>query len=635
MPHDLLKSLSHSRPKVASGDVHARPGNNRHGKPLMRRDRSTSPLKNANREEDTRVRFEAGMCYLRGVCFAKQNSFDRAKSAYMDAVRLDVQCYEAFDQLMKNSLLTPDEEWEFLESLNFDNITVSSNVDVSQQAASLTKMLYTTRLSKYSRPHEFDNAMDTLSTHYNLSNNPDILLAKAELLFTQCRFKQALNLTSTILSHDEHNLTPLPVHLACLHELNERNALQLLAHNLTDKHPNSPHTWLAVGVYYLTISNIPSARRYFSKSSQMDPHYGPAWIGFAHTFAAEGEHEQAISAYSTAMRLFQGTHLPSLFLGMQYLQNNNFNTAAHFLREAESSCSTDPLLLNEIAAVAYHQDDLARAIRYFDSSLDCADVQGADPRSTLSTRINLGHAHRRAGAAAEHRATQNQNSGEEQALLAKAGSHYETALEQFNEVLRSGGRDAAVFSAKGMVLRSLGRAREAVVALHESLALDPVDGRANDLLALALEDCAEEAGTGGGWWGSVPAEDVGLEESMGVGRAGGSAATAAGAGGFDEADAWVEGRKREVLDGVAAARWKNVVGGGGGGGRARGAGRAESKKGRAMVPPPHPVAGGAGKGKGRANPRQQQQQAPPPVRTNGAVAASRFGADVMETDEEL
>ena len=38
----------------------------------------------------------------------------------------------------------------------------------------------------------------------------------------------------------------------------------------------------------------------------MDPHFGPAWIGFAHSFAVEGEHEQAISAYTTAARLFQG-----------------------------------------------------------------------------------------------------------------------------------------------------------------------------------------------------------------------------------------------------------------------------------------------------------------------------------------
>jgi anaphase-promoting complex subunit 6 len=38
----------------------------------------------------------------------------------------------------------------------------------------------------------------------------------------------------------------------------------------------------------------------------MDPRFGPAWIAFAHAFAYEGEHDQAIVAYSTSARLFPG-----------------------------------------------------------------------------------------------------------------------------------------------------------------------------------------------------------------------------------------------------------------------------------------------------------------------------------------
>jgi anaphase-promoting complex subunit 6 len=102
----------------------------------------------------------------------------------------------------------------------------------------------------------------------------------------------------------------LPNHLCCLYELDEKNKLFLLSHNLADQQPDQPATWFGVGVYYLSINKISEARRYFSKASMMDPHFGPAWIGFAHSFAAEGEHEQAISAYTTAARLFQGySHL--------------------------------------------------------------------------------------------------------------------------------------------------------------------------------------------------------------------------------------------------------------------------------------------------------------------------------------
>ena len=115
-----------------------------------------------------------------------------------------------------------------------------------------------------------------------------------------------LSLMKRILRLDPFQVAALPSHLCCLYELKEKNRLFLLAHNLADQQPDQPATWFGVGVYYLSINKVSEARRYFSKSSMMDPHFGPAWVGFAHSFAVEGEHEQAISAYTTAARLFQG-----------------------------------------------------------------------------------------------------------------------------------------------------------------------------------------------------------------------------------------------------------------------------------------------------------------------------------------
>ena len=44
----------------------------------------------------------------------------------------------------------------------------------------------------------------------------------------------------------------------------------------------------------------------------MDSHYGPAWIGFGHSFAAESEHDQAVTAYSTAAKLYEGYYVFNL-----------------------------------------------------------------------------------------------------------------------------------------------------------------------------------------------------------------------------------------------------------------------------------------------------------------------------------
>ena len=414
------------------------------------------------------------MCYLRGVCYAKANAFERAKECYKDAVLIDVRCFEAFDQLVKNSLMSPQEEWVFLDKLNFDSIQPDpGETSPAPDAADFLKSLYTTRLSKYARPDGFKNAIDTLSSHYGLADNPDILLSKAELLFTTSRFEQAVAVTSQILEIDPYNFACIPLHLALLSQLNRTHALFALAHELADTHPNEPCTWLAVGTYYLATNRIPEARSYFSKASLMDPHFGAAWIGFAHTFAAEGESDQAIAAYSTAARLFQGTHLPQLFLGMQETALGNLPIAREYLTAAYELCDRDPLLINELGVVMYLEEDYDSAIRHFQLALEIAADNGAPPAQSVATRLNLAHALRKALRFAE-------------------------ALAQFEDVVRLGVlRDAGVFAAQGLVLLELDRPFDATVALHEALAISPQDPTASELLATALAQL-ENAGVLGG-----------------------------------------------------------------------------------------------------------------------------------------
>ncbi|EAU30363.1 conserved hypothetical protein [Aspergillus terreus NIH2624] len=500
------------------------------------------------REDANNIRFEAAMCYLRGLCFAKQNAFDRARDCYKDAVRIDVQCFEAFDQLMKNSLMSPAEELEFLESLDFDSIS-SPDPSVAQEAAHFTKMMYTTRLSKYSSPAILSDATETLSTHYNLADNPDILLSRAEALYTQCRFAEALELTSSILStsqssttlatttaphpptqsHLGHPPAVYPLHLACLYETGATNALFLLSHTLADHAPEESYTYLAIGVYYLSVSKVSEARRFFSKASLLDPHSAPAWIGFAHTFAAEGEHDQAIAAYSTAARLFQGSHLPQLFLGMQHLALNNMSLAHEYLCASYAmstgaasgsvpsiptnpsegaSLGGDPLVLNELGVVLYHQNHLEGASELFRQALALATSLNCEPSAWVATRANLGHALRRLG-------------------------FFEESLAEFDECLRVGaggssfgyspflggssgasgvaasgvggyedrGLIGSLHTSRGLVLLELGMTKEAVTALHEAVRVlgasgggDAAGGAgiAGTLLSRALELWASE-----------------------------------------------------------------------------------------------------------------------------------------------
>ena len=417
-------------------------------------------------EESSNRRYEAAMCFLRGLCYAKQNAFDRAKEAYKDALRIDVQCFEAFSQLVKNSLMSPDEEDEFMASLDFGSVRApGDDPETEEEPTEYVRMLYQTQLSKYRNPAVFNTAIETLSTHYGLGQNADILLARADLLYTQCRFKDALSITQSILDNDKYNFAVYPVHLACLYELKRNNVLFLVAHELADTHPDEPCTWLAVGIYYFATNKIAEARRFFSKASMMDANFGPAWIGFAHTFAAEGEHDQAVTAYSTAARLFTGTHLPQVFLGMQNHAMNNMTAAEEFLKTAYSLCRTDPLLLNEMGIVFYHQNRMEPAAQMFTAALKIADDMDSDPHAWLGARTNLGHTYRRL-------------------------RMHDMALQEFDQVLRDGGKDAAVFCAKGLIYLDKGEADKAVKVLHEALAIQPQDPIATELLNKALEESA-------------------------------------------------------------------------------------------------------------------------------------------------
>ncbi|KAK4169057.1 anaphase-promoting complex subunit cut9 [Cladorrhinum sp. PSN259] len=420
-------------------------------------------------EEAKNRRHEAGMCYLRGLCFAKQNAFDRAKEAYKDALKIDVQCYEAFSQLVRNNLMSPDEEETFMSSLDFNSVRAPHGGDdpeIECEPGEYVQMLYQTQLSKYRNPAAFNTAIESLTTHYGLEDNADILLARADLLYTQCRFKDALQIAEPIIQDDKFNFAAYPIYLACLYELRKTNLLFLTAHGLADSHPDEPCTWLAVGIYYFSIGKVAEARRYFSKASMMDANFGPAWIGFAHTFAAEGEHDQAVTAYSTAARLFTGTHLPQVFLGMQNHAMNNMTAAEEFLKNAYELCKTDPLLLNEMGIVYYHQDRLKEAAGLFRQALKIAEDTGSDSHAWLGARTNLGHAYRRLR------------------LL-------DEALEEFDTVLREGGKDSAVFCAKGLIYLDQGRADEAAQVLHQALAIHPQDPVATELLSKALEESAK------------------------------------------------------------------------------------------------------------------------------------------------
>lgn len=417
----------------------------------------TNPFRDPSyntRTFDRGTRLEASMCYLRGLIFASQTNFDRAKEAYQEAVMVDVKCYEAFHELIANDFLSPAEQWDFMNQLNYAD---------AEDNDELVKLLYTTKLSKYMYKDRFEEAEAILKDEYRLGDNTDILLSRINNLYVRCNYDECSALCEKLLATDPHNFNLLAVYLNCLYELGGRNKLFLRAHQLADNHPTHPLTWFAIGTYYLSIGKVLEARKFFGKANMINPNICQGWIGFAHTFAIEKEHEQAVSAYAFAARLFPGNHFPNLFLGMQHVAMKSFNLAEEYLLASYEICNTDPLLLNELGVVHYYKRSWHQAEACFREALGAAKYINSNSKSWISIHVNLGHVYRMVG-------------------------DYQKALDCFTQALKLSPRnDSNIFTSVGLVYLKLRNEHRAIEYLHEALAIWPTDNIAADLLKRALE----------------------------------------------------------------------------------------------------------------------------------------------------
>lgn len=406
------------------------------------------------KNQDGGIKLESSLCFLRGEIYSAQNNLALAKECFKEAVQVDVKNFEAFNYLISNNMLTLDEEKDFIASLDF------SDLEDNQE---LIKCLYATKLSKYGDLTKLRAAQKVLVHDYQLEDNKDIQTTEIELLIFQGKYLECFELCEKILERDEFNFDVLPTYVQCLYELGGKNKLFLVSHKLAESFPKSAITWFAVGTYYFSINNITEARKYFSKASVLDPNFGYAWLGFAHTFAVEGEHEQALSAYSTAARFFPGTHLPHLYLGMQYSRMDTLTLAEEYFMMAYDICPTDPLLLNELGVVYFKKMDYPRAKKFFKRACEAINAQQSDASSVaISTYLNLGHTYRKL-------------------------DEDERALHCFKTVLERWKPSANVWCALATVYLKMKKLQKAIDALHSVLAMDPNHQTGQQLLKIALD----------------------------------------------------------------------------------------------------------------------------------------------------
>ncbi|KZV78912.1 TPR-like protein [Exidia glandulosa HHB12029] len=404
---------------------------------------------------DGGIKLDSSMCHLRGLLMLKMNRTDKAKECFLEALLLDVKNYEAFDVLVTGEMMSIDEEWEVIQSLSY--------AEHARDEAEFVKMMYTIRLKKYKHFDEMALARRRLVQEYSLIDNPDVLHGFADALYAQFRWADCFAITSRILALVNVHPASMPLHVACMHHMSYlQSKLFMLAHELVDKEPEAAMSWYAVGVWYLTRRKWADARKFFSKTSLMDPRFAPAWIAFAHSFALEGEHDHAITAYSTCARLFQGTHLPLMFVGMEHIRLSHFDAADDALNAAYKMCDSDPLLVNEMGVMAYNRGNYEKAVKLLERAMELASVVQSSRTQWVGTQVNLGSAYRKMG-------------------------RLQDAKRMYQQVLEIDPRNGGALAYLGMVYHMSDELDQAILTYHEALSVDPTNQHVLDLLNVALE----------------------------------------------------------------------------------------------------------------------------------------------------
>lgn len=351
----------------------------------------------------------ARLCVLRGRAYNETSNPTRAAVYWKRALRVDPNCVEALDLLLKSNMLTPNEAHELIASLPMEmtwlqnlylaRVSVPAE-ELSQEAARLvppptpsfaingqgmdaSSILMATPSvvvepkdennqkmpAKVSIQRNVNLAFEKLWTVHKLDKAPETLALAALRSYRHYDLKSALEYCKELTTIDPLCPTASFVYVATLLALDHKRLLFQLAHEWVEAFPKSAHSWFAVGSYYYACGRFHVSQRHFCRATRLDPQCTEAWIAFGCSFAMSDETDQALASFRAAQRLAPAHHVPLLYMGMEYLRTNHLVLARHFLMAANKTSGGDPLCLHELGVADYQRKEYATAAVWFQRSL--------------------------------------------------------------------------------------------------------------------------------------------------------------------------------------------------------------------------------------------------------------------------
>ena len=331
---------------------------------------------------------KAASCVMLGRAYEALGNIQEAINSYKEALVEDVFCIEALDCLYNMHALTASDEESLISNLPFKK-------HCSVEEERMLRYLYHSKC-RYYKETKFRTPPESSSS---LSSSIDVLSNTAETLFNQMNVRECLNQTKQIMKQDSYHFPTILIHIPCCIITNATKDLYTLGHDLVKHFPTLPISWYAVSAYYFSTSKHAQARRYLTKSINLDAHFAHSHLLFGLSFTSEGEHDQAIAAFSHAARYLRGSHVPLMYLGKEYFVTNALPISTSFFKNALSLAPNDPILLQEVGVVLVSNGNYEKAEKYFRCTVTL--LSNIDPHTTLPVwepvYNNLGHVLRKQG----------------------------------------------------------------------------------------------------------------------------------------------------------------------------------------------------------------------------------------------
>lgn len=401
------------------------------------------------------MELEAAICVIRARAFEGMENRAKAAFWYQEALTRDVKCSEALDALVEKRMLKQDQAKSLLSRLSFP------------EELSWLRLVYMSKLAQLDASEDAQTVecMTALRTTFGLGSSADVRCIHAQQLYHAGKYKACHQITKQLIAEDPFHAAVLPLHISCLVELELKADLFALAHQLVDAHPETPMAWYAVGCYYMLTSSWESARKYFTKATQLDRQFAPAWVGFGHSYAVTDDSDQAMAAYRTANRLFEGSYLPMVFIGMEHARTQHLDLAESLFKQAISICDSDALIWNEMGTLALRRGDYLSAIEHFERALSLVAEDTLE--AWEGTIFNLGHAFRKQG-------------------------RYEEAIGYYEKARALSPKNPSNEAALALAYAHASDLHAAVKHCHNALGLNPRDMLCQALLTRLFELLAKE-----------------------------------------------------------------------------------------------------------------------------------------------